>query len=74
MAQRDAEPLDGRAPTTGWVTGEVIEDEYMITLPSTMAPGDYPVELGVYDPRSGERLRLADGANRLVLSQRLRIE
>jgi 4-amino-4-deoxy-L-arabinose transferase-like glycosyltransferase len=73
VAQRDAEPQDGRAPTTGWVVGEVIDDEYAITLPGTLPAGDYPVEVGVYDVRSGDRLRLADGDNRFVLSTRLNV-
>jgi hypothetical protein len=73
VAQRDAEPQDGRAPTTGWVVGEVIDDEYAITLPATLPSGEYPVEVGVYDARSGERLRLADGDNRFVLNTRLHV-
>jgi hypothetical protein len=73
VAQRDAEPQDGRSPTTGWVVGEVIDDDYTITLPVTLPAGDYPVEVGVYDARSGDRLRLADGDNRFVLSTRLHV-
>jgi hypothetical protein len=73
VAQRDAEPQDGRAPTTGWVVGEVIDDEYSITLPATLPAGEYPVEVGVYDPRSGDRLHLADGDNRFVLPTRLHV-
>jgi hypothetical protein len=73
VAQRDAEPLDGRAPTTGWVVGEVIDDEYAITLPAGLVAADYPIEVGVYEARSGDRLQLADGQNRLVLDQRVRV-
>ncbi len=72
-AQRDAEPLDGQAPTTGWVTGEVIEDEYRVAVPVEMGAGDYPIEIGVYEERSAQRLTLADGANHLVLESRLTI-
>jgi hypothetical protein len=73
VAQRDSEPQDGRAPTTGWVVGEVIDDEYVVKLPAGLAPGDYPIEIGVYDPRSGDRLRLASDANRLLLSTPLAV-
>ena len=73
VAQRDAEPQDGHAPTTGWVVGEVIDDTYEITLPATLTAGDYPLEIGVYDPRSGDRLRLSDGESRVILHTRLRI-
>ncbi|MCA1648416.1 MAG: hypothetical protein LC797_24140 [Chloroflexi bacterium] len=74
VAQRDAEPQDGRAPTPGWVVGEIVDDEYAITLPSGLAAGEYPVEVGVYDARSGDRLSVANGDNRLVLATRLHIE
>jgi hypothetical protein len=74
VAQRDAEPQDGKAPTPGWVMGEVVDDEYAITLPAGLPAGDYPVEIGVYDPRSGDRLKLANGDNRVILSTRLKIQ
>jgi len=56
------------------VLGEVVDDEYAITLPAGLAAGDYPVEIGVYDPRSGDRLKLATDDNRLVLSTRLKVQ
>jgi hypothetical protein len=74
VAQRDAEPQDGKAPTPGWVVGEVVDDEYLITLPSGVPGGEYPIEVGVYDARSGERLKLANGDNRLILATRLRVQ
>jgi len=67
VAQRDAEPLDGQAPTLGWVPGEVLADEYVVAIPSGLPVGDYPVEIGVYEERSGQRLALVDGANRYLL-------
>jgi dolichyl-phosphate-mannose-protein mannosyltransferase len=73
LAQRDSEPLGGSAPTTGWVKGEVLEDAYALTLPMTVAPGQYPIEVGVYDPRSGDRLTLADGTNHLVLASQVTV-
>jgi hypothetical protein len=74
VAQRDAEPQDGQAPTPGWVVGEVVDDQYPIMLPTALPSGDYPVEVGVYEARSGERLTLANGDNRLVLARRLRVQ
>ncbi|HEX8968210.1 MAG TPA: PA14 domain-containing protein [Chloroflexota bacterium] len=74
VAQRDAEPLDGRAPTTGWLPNELIDDQYTIALPADVPPGDYPLEVGVYDPRSGDRLLLGNGDNRFVLPTRLHVQ
>ena len=63
----------GAAPTTGWVVGEVIDDQYTVALPAGLASGDYPIEVGVYDARSGDRLLLPNGDNRVVLSTRLHV-
>jgi hypothetical protein len=73
VAQRDAEPQDGKAPTTGWLVGEALDDSYEIQLPAGLPPGAYPIEVGVYDPRSGDRLTLANGDNRVVLSTMLQV-
>ena len=73
VAQRDGEPLDGAAPTTGWLVGEVIDDQYAIALPAGLRGGDYPIEVGVYDARSGDRLQLPNGDNRVVLGTRLQV-
>jgi hypothetical protein len=74
LAQRDAEPLNGQAPTTSWVSGEALDDAYEVSLPAGLVAGRYPVEVGVYDARSGERLTLASGDNHLVLSMPLRVQ
>jgi hypothetical protein len=73
LAQRDAEPQDGRAPTPGWLPGEIIDDELEVSLPSSMLSGEYPIEVGVYEERSGERLRLPNGDSRVVLDTRLQV-
>lgn len=73
VAQRDAEPQAGRAPTTSWLPGEVVEDEYPVDVPSDLEPGVYPIELGLYDPKTGQRLTLADGENRVILSTSLTV-
>ena len=74
VAQRDAEPQDGKAPTSSWVPGEAIDDAYEVQLPAGLAAGEYPVEVGVYDPRNGERLTLASGENHVVLGTALRVK
>jgi Dolichyl-phosphate-mannose-protein mannosyltransferase len=74
VAQHDAEPQEGKAPTTGWLVNEVIDDAYTVGLPSALAAGTYPVEVGVYDPRSGDRLTLPDGSNRFILDPPLTVQ
>jgi Dolichyl-phosphate-mannose-protein mannosyltransferase/PA14 domain len=74
LAQRDAEPQAGAAPTTSWVSGEALDDTYELTVPTGTAAGEYPAEVGVYEPKSGERLRVGDGQNRVVLGTRVRVQ
>ena len=54
VAQRDAEPQDGHAPTTGWVVGEIIEDDYAAApCPPGWPRATIPIEVGVYDAPLG---------------------
>lgn len=59
-AQSDSEPAQGAHPTTSWLAGEVIRDAHTLTLPSTLSKGPYRLEIGLYDPRTGERLPFVD--------------
>ena len=38
-----------------------------VTLPIDFAPGKYQVEVGWYNPETGERLKQEDGSDRLIL-------
>jgi hypothetical protein len=58
IAQEDRVPANGRRPTTGWLPGEIVPDEYTLTLPADASPGVYQLIAGLYDGRSGERLPL----------------
>jgi hypothetical protein len=73
VAQKDAEPQDGRAPTTSWLPNELVDDEFSIPLPAGLAAGDYPIELGLYDAKSGDRLRLQSGDSRVLLDIALHV-
>jgi hypothetical protein len=53
-ADGDDAPRHGAYPTSWWEAGEVIEDEYAITLGPEVQPGRYRVETGWYD--SGGRV------------------
>jgi len=48
-AQQDGIPVSGARPTTGWVPGEVIRDEYQLAVDPQAPPGNYAVEVGLYD-------------------------
>ena len=54
--QRDQEPLGGRAPTTAWLPGALLEDPYTIPLDPQTPPGRYVIEVGLYRLTDGVRL------------------
>ncbi len=58
--QKDNPPQGGEYPTTGWLEGEVIRDEYEIPIPSDVPPGPYLLEVGMYQAETGERLPASD--------------
>jgi hypothetical protein len=59
-AQQDNLPCRGACPTTSWVAGEVLADEYAITVPADAAPGEYRLEIGLYDGATQQRLLVFD--------------
>jgi hypothetical protein len=58
--QADAQPLGGHYPTSYWEQGELIQDEYTLTLPPQAPPGIYEVEAGMYLLATGQRLPVQD--------------
>lgn len=49
LAGHDSEPASGTRPTTGWVPGEFINDTHDLSIPRDTLPGEYVVEVGLYD-------------------------
>ena len=58
--QKDNVPQAGGYPTTLWVEGEVVIDEYEIVVKPDAPPGQYVIEIGMYLPQSGQRLPVSD--------------
>lgn len=46
-------------PTTRWDTDGYVADEHTFQIPSKLVPGQYELHIGVYDPRTTERLKPA---------------
>ncbi|MBZ0278397.1 MAG: hypothetical protein K8I60_19780, partial [Anaerolineae bacterium] len=69
IAQSDAVPAGWGRPTTGWRPGEYIEDAHQLHFNENAAPGSATLIAGMYDPVSGQRVRLADGTDAIVLAQ-----
>ncbi len=58
LAQHDGEPSNGMRPMSTWLPGEHVKDDHRIGLGGQVPPGTYRLEVGLYDPASGERLPL----------------
>jgi len=58
--QKDNFPAGGTRPTSGWLVGEIVGDEYDIPVRGDTPPGEYTIEIGMYDLISGERLAVLD--------------
>ncbi|MBK8026087.1 MAG: glycosyltransferase family 39 protein [Chloroflexi bacterium] len=70
VAQSDQLPQAGRSSTDEWATGVVFRDLHTIPLtgssaavPNENTPDGYSLVIGFYDPVSGRRVPLADGAD-----------
>lgn len=50
VTQLDQPPFGGRFPLPVWRPGEVMRDEYLLSLPSDLAPGSYTLRVGLYTP------------------------
>jgi hypothetical protein len=59
QAQVDRTPVGGFRPTSSWQPGEVIRDNYGLTLPPDLPPGRYQLIVGLYSPGSMQRLAVS---------------
>jgi len=58
--QKDNPPVKGTHPTTSWLPGEVVIDEYEIAVDAEAPAGEYQIEVGMYDLATMLRLSVYD--------------
>ncbi len=63
--QQDNPPVGGRYPTTLWVVGEVVVDEYELTVKEGAPAGEYVLEVGMYDPADLRRLPVMEASGEM---------
>jgi hypothetical protein len=61
VAQQDNQPAEGRYPTSIWDAGEIVVDQYHLTVAPDAAGGAYHLEVGMYLLSTLERLKVASG-------------
>lgn len=57
--QQDHEPLHGSYPTSRWQEGELVRESYRVRLPQEMPAGEYEIRIGLWNPMTGKRVRVA---------------
>lgn len=69
IAQHDDYPVGGTRLTTSWVRDEYIEDTYQLVFDPEFSAyrGLARLEVGFYDPATGNRIRVANGADHIIL-------
>ncbi|HEX6512661.1 MAG TPA: glycosyltransferase family 39 protein [Chloroflexota bacterium] len=62
-------PQQGRAPTSGWIAGQVTRDRHVLGSTEGLQPGVYSLQLDVFEPLPGApRLPLATGGTTLEVA------
>ena len=59
-AQADSPAASGKYPTSVWDAGEVIADLHTLSLAPDLPAGEYKIAIGLYDPRTGQRVMRLD--------------
>ncbi len=56
--QWDSVPMDGLAPTSGWLPNEIIIDHYEVPMNRKSPAWKYDIFVGMYNPLTGQRLSM----------------
>ena len=54
--QRDSQPVTGFYPTSRWIEGELVRDQYDVPIRKKAPPGVYYLIVGMYQADNGQRL------------------
>jgi mannosyltransferase len=70
-AQMDSEPVGGSRPTSTWQVGEAIDDRYGLLVPPNTPPGEYTLEVGMYNPATLARVPVFDASGKRAADDRV---
>ncbi|MCL5995204.1 MAG: hypothetical protein M1546_04010 [Chloroflexi bacterium] len=78
VAQHDSTPVEGNAPTSSWIPGQVIIDPHILQINADASPGVYRLLLVLYSPKDFSRLGAYDESGQYINTEiemiRLRIK
>ena len=72
--QKDSPPGEGAWPTTSWVPDEVLADRYILQVRQDAPPGEYRLEVGMYEAATGDRLPVFDVLGKRVPGDRVLLD
>jgi hypothetical protein len=64
--QVDHQPQEGTAPTTRWLPGEVVADDYQVDVAADAPAGTLSLHVGLYDQQTMLRLPIYDDAGQVT--------
>jgi hypothetical protein len=69
--QQDSLPAGGLLPTTAWRPGVIIPDEYTLPVAPEAPPGNYELEVGMYELDTGQRLAGVEATGERLAGDRI---
>ena len=63
-ARADAQPSSGTQPTSAWQSGQIVRDHHALTIPSGTPPGDYGIQVMVYESKRERAANIVAPENR----------
>jgi uncharacterized membrane protein len=72
-AQHDSMPVGGTRPTSWWERGDTIRDVYYLSIPPEIPPGEYSLDLVLYDTFTQETVPF-DGSGGVLKLQPVQID
>ena len=69
VAQHDSFPVGGQAMTSDWQPGVTISDNHALIVPNDLAPANYSLIVGLYNPDDPEARLPVNGQSFLQLAQ-----
>ena len=73
-AQQDSIPHSGTLPTDQWLAGEYVPDDYTLTVPRDVLPGEYRIEIGMYSPETGARAPVLNDSGARLPNDRILLD
>ena len=73
VAQYDAQPRKGQAPTSAWQTNRLIADAVLIASDNVSVGAEYKLQFGLYDAKTQQRLSIVNSKSDSIVIEAFRV-